>query len=73
MSDLNKDDVIKTLRVILAACVKKQGTLNKLVLSRADLERAGNGTLSVEDRPDGSIKLSIRKDAPAPTSRILMN
>lgn len=61
---LGDADVIKTFRVLLAACVKKQGVLNKLVLSRADLERAGEGKLKVEQRPDGSIKLSIEKEPP---------
>jgi len=61
---LEEAEVIQTFRVLLAACVKKQGLLNKLVLSRADLERAGEGKLKVEQRPDGSIKLSIEKSPP---------
>lgn len=61
---LEDADVIKTFRVLLAACVKKQGVMNKLVLSRADLERAGAGKLKVEQRPDGFIKLSIEKSSP---------
>jgi len=61
---LEEADVIKTFRNLLAACVKKQGLLNKLVLSRADLELAGEGKLKVEQRPDGSIRLSIEKSPP---------
>lgn len=61
---LEEAEVIQTMRLLLAACVKKQGLLNKLVLSRADLERAATGKLKVEQRADGSIRLSIEKDAP---------
>lgn len=58
--ELNDRDVIATFRVILAACVQQYGVLNTLILTRKEMEAAGVGTLSVTDRPDGSIVLKVK-------------
>jgi hypothetical protein len=58
---LKTSDVLKTFRVLLATCVKLHGHNGALVLTRAAMEAAGDGTLKVTDRPDGAIVLEIRK------------
>lgn len=57
---LQDKDVIKTFRVLLATCIQQYGKFGTLTLSRAALEAAGDGTLSVTDKPDGSIVLKIK-------------
>ena len=52
--------VIATFRTLLSACVQRYGLRNSLVLTPSALSAAGNGMLSVTDRPDGSIVLTIK-------------
>ena len=57
---LAEQDVIRTFRILLATCIQHYGTLGTLVLTARQLEAASEGTLSVADRPDGSIVLKIK-------------
>ena len=57
---LKTSDVIATFRVILATCVQQYGKMGELTLTRAQMEAAGSGTLSVTDLPDGSVVLKIK-------------
>lgn len=60
MPDITDKEVIKTMRLLLAACVSEYGVLNRLVLTRRQLESVEQGELKVADRPDGTIVLTIK-------------
>lgn len=59
---LSDKDVIATFRVLLATCVQQYGVLDRLVLTREQLEAAGTGALKVEDKKDGSIVLKVTRN-----------
>ena len=58
--NLSDKDVIATFRTLLSTVVYRHGTLNRLVISREDLEACQSGKLSVQQLPDGSVELRIR-------------
>jgi hypothetical protein len=57
---LNQDDVVNTMRLLLAVAVQQYGVMNMLVMTRKELEAAAEGTLTVQDRSDGSIVLRVK-------------
>ena len=62
--NLSDKDVISTFRTLLATAVYRHGVLNRLVLSVEDLDACQSGKLSVQQLPDGSIELRIKKLPP---------
>lgn len=67
---MEQSDVIVTLRRLLAAVVRKHGTLDRLTLSRDEIEAVAGGAIAVEDRPDGTIVLRL-KGAPRAASNLI--
>lgn len=62
---LSMQQTIDTMRLLLAACVRKYGVIDMLALSPNQIEDVQFGKLEVEDKPDGTIVLRIREGAPS--------
>lgn len=61
---LSMQQTIDTMRLLLAACVRKYGVIDMLALSPEQIAAVQSGNLQVEDKPDGTIILRIRDAAP---------
>lgn len=57
---LDQQDVITTLRRILAATIRKHGVLDTLTLTRAEIEAVKDGELKVGDDQHGNIRLILK-------------